>query len=180
MAIIVIGTSHISRQSIEEIKRAIEKHQPDYVAVELDIKRLHALVSRQKPSVSFRDVFRVGLKGFLFALLGSYIQKKLGKLVGTAPGSDMLEAVKLAKKHNIKLALIDQDIEITLRRFSQTLSWKERFRFAGDIIKGMVFQKAELRRYGLDKFDLTKVPPEQLIKKNCLKECLRAKFHLRK
>ena len=166
--IVIIGTSHISRQSVAEIKQAIETHHPQCVAVELDMKRLHALLSKQKPSISFGDMFRIGIKGFMFALIGSYVQKKLGKLVGTAPGSDMLEAVKLAKKNMMKIALIDQDIEITLRRFSNTLSWRERFRFVWDIIKGAVMPKAELRRYGLDKIDLTRVPPEQLIKKMTL------------
>lgn len=161
--VIVVGTSHIAQQSIDEVKKAIQAHRPQFVAVELDIKRLHALLSKQQHRFRLSDIRRIGFKGFLFALIGSALQRRLGKMVGIAPGTEMLEAVKLAKANKCNLALIDQDIEITLRRLSQSLGWKERFRFIGDIIRSMVFPKRELRRYGLDKLDLSKVPPEALV-----------------
>ena len=41
--------------------------------------------------------------------------KKLGKIVNTKPGDEMRAAIKLAKENNIKIALIDQRIEITLK-----------------------------------------------------------------
>ena len=44
-------------------------------------------------------MWRVGIKGFLFAILGRWVSKKLGNLVGVKPGSEMLTAMKLAKKH---------------------------------------------------------------------------------
>lgn len=163
--IILIGTSHIAQQSVAEIKHVLQNHPVTLIAIELDAKRLRALLSKQQPSIRLSDIRRVGLKGFLFVLIGSYIQRRLGRMVGTAPGSDMLQAVRLAKEHNIPIALIDQDIEVTLRRFSQTLSWKERFRFAIDLFRGAFFQQSELKRYGLDRLDLRKVPPEQLIKR---------------
>ena len=55
----------------------------------------------------------------------------------------MLTAVKLAKKHKIQLALIDQDIEITLKRLSQEITWREKFNFLADIIKAVIFRKKE-------------------------------------
>ena len=164
-SIIVIGTSHIAQQSVKEIKNAIIIHKPTIIAVELDAKRLHALLSKQKSRIHLNDITRIGVKGFLFALIGSYVQKKLGKMVGTAPGSDMLQAAKLAHSNGILLALIDQDIEITLKRFSKYLSWKERGRFLIDIFRGIFFKKSEMKRYGLDKLDLTRVPEEELIRK---------------
>src|SRR3989344_7746802 len=145
---IIIGTSHIAQESVTKIKHTIELTKPAVVAVELDQMRLHALLTNQKSKISLRDISRIGFKGYLFALLGSYIQKKLGKVVGLAPGSDMLTAVKLAHKSNIPVALIDRNIEITLKRFSQTLTWAERFRFLGDIVKGLFFPKSQLKKYG--------------------------------
>ena len=67
--------------------------------------------------------------------------------------------IKLAKKKNIEIALIDQDIEITLKRLSQELTWKEKFKFIIDLIKAAIFRKKELD------FDLTKVPKKKVIKR---------------
>jgi len=167
---IIIGTSHIAQESVTKIKHTIELTKPAVVAVELDQMRLHALVTNQKSKISLRDISRIGFKGYLFALLGLYIQKKLGKVVGLAPGSDMLTAVKLAHKSNIPVALIDRSIEITLRRFSHYLSWKERFRFFGDIIKGLIFPRSQIKKFG--NIDLKSVPSKEVITKlvNELKE----------
>ncbi|MGH9424718.1 MAG: TraB/GumN family protein, partial [Terriglobia bacterium] len=57
------------------------------------------------------------------------------------------------------LALVDQDIEVTLKRFSQTLTWKEKWRLLVDVLKGLVLRKSEFA------FDLSTVPDEKLIQK---------------
>jgi len=75
------------------------------------------------------------------------------------PGSEMKKAVKLAKKNKIKIALIDQDIEITLRKFSKSLTWKEKWNFFADVVKAVFSKKKTLE------FDLTKVPSKNVIKK---------------
>lgn len=158
--IILIGTSHIAQQSIQQIEQAVIEKKPDIIALELDPQRFQAILSNQKSRIRLMDIKRIGFKGFLFALIGSFIQKKLGKMVGTAPGAEMLHAIKLAKKTKTPLALIDQNITITLQRFSQTLSWKERFCFVADIFKGIFSRKKQL-----EAFDLAQVPPKTLIKK---------------
>jgi pheromone shutdown-related protein TraB len=161
--LILIGTSHIAQQSIQQIKQTIIELKPDIVALELDPQRFQALLTNQKSRVHLADIRRIGFKGFLFAVIGAYLQKKLGKMVGISPGSEMLTAIKLAKKHQIPLALIDQDITLTLQRFSQTLTWKERFHFVADIFKGLFFRKKQLKKIGY--LDLTKVPPKEVVKK---------------
>ena len=155
----IIGTSHIAKQSINEVKKHIEKERPEIVALELDQKRLYALFHRKKKSITFSDITRVGVNGFVFSIIGAWAEKQLGKIVGVKPGSEMLTAAKIAKKKNIQLALIDQDIEITLKRLSKEITWKEKFNFLSDIIKAAIFRKKEIE------FDLTKVPKEDVIKK---------------
>ena len=155
----IIGTSHIARQSLEEVERAIEEGKPDIVALELDRKRLHGLMNREEGRVSLHNIGRVGLKGFIFSLIGAWAEKKLGKLVGVAPGSEMKKAVMLARKNKLKIALIDQDIEITLRRFSKALTWKEKWNFIADIVKQIFAGNREIE------FDLTKVPEKKIIRK---------------
>ena len=158
--LIIIGTSHIAKQSLEEVERAIEDKKPDIVALELDKNRLYSLF--KKPGkIRIYDIKRVGIKGFVFSLIGVWAEKKLGSMVGVAPGSEMKKAVILARKNGIKIALIDQDIEITLKRFSKSLTWKEKWNFIADVFKGLFSRKRALEI----EFDLTKVPSKVIIQK---------------
>ena len=152
----IIGTSHIAPESLKKVEQVILETKPGIVAVELDRKRLIALLSKEKQKPSFRDIRRVGLKGWLFALIGAWAERKLGAKVGVSPGSEMLKAISLAQKAGAKVALIDQDIEITLRRFSRALSWKEKLTFLGDLFKGIVLRKGV-------QFDLARVPSQKVI-----------------
>lgn len=155
----IIGTSHIAKQSIKEVQDIIAKEEPGIVALELDKKRLTALLSEKKEKVRVKDIKHVGFKGWLFSVIGAWVEKKLGDQVGVSPGSDMVSAFKAARKVKARIALIDQDIEITLRRFSEELTWKEKWRFFVDIVKGLIFRKTEIG------FDLSKVPTQATISK---------------
>ena len=163
MTLRIIGTSHIAKQSQQEIKKAVVEDRPEIIAVELDVQRASALFEEGRTKLPLQVMFQIGLKGYLFAKVGQYIQQKLGKMVGTSPGSDMKTALELAKKENISVAFIDQPIQITLRKFSQQLTWREKSRFVGDIIKGLLFPKKQLKKLGLHSFDLRTVPEEKLI-----------------
>jgi len=163
--LILIGTSHIAKQSMHEVTSAIETEKPEIIAIELDKRRYYALTHNIKRKVSLLDIKVIGLKGFLFNIIGAWIEKKLGKMVGVEPGSEMMTAINLAKKHNIKIELIDQDIELTLQRISKELTWKERLNFVIDILKGIFLRKSELRKLGITNIDLTRVPSKSLIKK---------------
>ena len=161
--LILIGSSHIAEQSIQEVKKAIEQEAPDVVAVELDRLRMQALIEQEKDKkqgkktkgIDFRIYKRVGVKGAIFAMLGSWASRSLGKQVNVDPGSDMLTAIKIAKAKNIKVALIDRHIEETLKDFSKSITWREKWNFFIDIVKGM-FGKGMV-------LDLTKVPEDKLI-----------------
>ncbi len=155
----IIGTSHIAKQSLDEVNDAVAKINPDIIAIELDKRRIYALMHDEKRRPRLSDIRHIGLKGFIFSIIGAWVEKKLGQLVGIKPGSEMKQAVKLAKKNKIRLALIDQDIEITLRRFSKTLTWKEKWNFLADIFKAVVLRKKEID------FDLRKVPDKKIIEK---------------
>jgi len=154
----LIGTSHISPESVKEVKSVINSEKPDLVAIELDFRRFNSLMSKRKGKFSLNDIRKIGIKGFLFSIIGSWIEKKLGELTGTKPGSEMIEAVKSAHKNNSTIALIDQDIRITLKKLSKAITIKEKLRFPYDLIKGIILRKPII------KFDLRKVPEERIIK----------------
>ena len=155
--LVMVGTSHIAKQSIDEVKKAVEFYNPKIIALELDKKRLPTLMQKKHGRLKIRDIRKIGFKGFIFSLIGEWVEKKLGEKVNIKPGSEMKEAFKIARKKNIKVALIDQDIEITLKKFSKKLTWKEKFRFLVDIFKGIILRKKEID------FDLTKVPDKKVI-----------------
>lgn len=155
----LVGTSHISKESVKEVEEVILHQQPDVVAIELDKKRFLALKEKNpKQRYGLNEIKRFGVKGFVFALIGQYVEKKLGARVGVAPGSEMLKAVEIAQNVKSKVAFIDQPIDITLQRFSKALTWKEKSRFIYDILKNIVKQEKI-------EFDLNKVPKQELIDK---------------
>lgn len=157
--LVFLGTSHIAAQSLEEVKKHIKDEKPNIIALELDEKRLPVLMSNKKRKISLASIKNIGLKGFIFSLFAAWAERKLGKLVGVAPGSEMKQAVKIARKEKIEIALVDQDIEITLQRLSKSITWKEKFNFLADILKALFLRKNEME------FDLATVPDKKIIKK---------------
>src|SRR3989344_5073551 len=93
----IIGTSHIAKESILEVRKFILENKPDIIALELDQKRFIALLNKRK--LKLTDIKEIGIKGFLINLIGAYIEKKLGKLVGVSPGSEMTLAIKLSREY---------------------------------------------------------------------------------
>lgn len=156
--IIIIGSSHISRDSANEVKKTIEEIKPDFVALELDKQRLHALLSGKEEQPSIKLIGQIGFGGYLFLKIGKFIEKKLGNIVGTKPGIEMKQAVKTAKENNCKIALIDQSINITLRKLSKEFKIKHILK---DLIKNL-FKKKKLL------FDIRKVPSDEIIEKYML------------
>ena len=161
----IIGTSHIAKQSLDEVEKSINDIKPDIIAVELDRKRFFSLMNEKKRGFRFYDIRRIGVKGALFSLIGAWAEKKLGEYVGVAPGSEMMKAIRLANNNKIQIRLIDQDIEVTLKRFSKEFSWKEKWHILVDVVRGVIFRKKELESMGLEGFDLTKVPSKKVVKK---------------
>ena len=97
--IIVVGTAHISEESIAEVQRTIEAERPDVVAVELDPGRYQALTHPEQQEASIKEILSSGkLYQFLVHWLLAYVQNKLGSEVGVKPGSEMLSAIDAATK----------------------------------------------------------------------------------
>ena len=158
----LIGSSHVSRESVELVKKTIEKENPGIIAVELDKDRLFALLHKKKRGLFIRGV---GIKGMLFALIGAWIEKKIGRIVKVEPGSEMKMAVNLARERKVKLALIDQHIVITLRRFSNSITWKEKWNFVVDIFLSIFAPTKQMKEIKIRKEDLNKVPTKETIEK---------------
>ncbi|MFH0798467.1 MAG: TraB/GumN family protein [Candidatus Woesearchaeota archaeon] len=157
----LVGTSHVAIESVRQAENIILSEKPKFVALELDRGRFMALMDEKaKKGISFRMIREVGIKGVIFGSLGAWVEKKIGKAVGVSPGSEMRMAAISAAKVNATIALIDRDIRVTIRHLFKYLTRKEKWRFFADIFKGVVLRKREV-----EEFDLSKVPPEELIEK---------------
>ena len=164
MSILFVGTSHVSSESIAQIRGAINSFSPNIVCAELDRGRLAALINKQKPHYPLNLVFKLGVGGYLFALVASTVQRKLGNLVGTTPGEDMLTAVKYAREKKISVALIDQPIEKTMQRISESFGARVIFAMIKDFFSSLLFPKRTRQRLGLDNFSLNRAPSEKFVR----------------
>ncbi len=122
----IIGTAHVSQQSVDEVRTAIEEFKPDVVAIELDTARYTA-VKKQARDPSVDDVLEVkNFNSLLVQWLLAYLQRKIGIDVGVEPGAEMKIAITEAEQRNIPLALVDRDIRLTLLRFWSSLGFFEK------------------------------------------------------
>ncbi len=154
--LIILGTSHIAVQSVKQVERIVKKYNPDIIALELDKKRFNAILSKNH-KLSFKDIRVLGLRGFILNFIGAWAEKKLGKIVNTQPGSEMKKAIELAKKNKLKIALIDQEIQLTIKKLIKSISFREKLRFIIDILSMPLAKNM--------KMDLKKVPKQKIITK---------------
>jgi pheromone shutdown-related protein TraB len=159
--IILIGTAHISKESVEEVRQAIEKYKPNVVAVELCQSRYKALTEKERwENTPVTQLLRSNRAYLILAqtFLAS-IQRRLGKEYGVEPGSEMLAACDEAKKQNLEIALVDRDITITLKRAWRKMGIREKLRVGWEFLKGMV---------GFDEEELDELDLEELMKQDVI------------
>ncbi len=144
----IIGTAHVSAKSIENVRNAILENKPDVVAVELDLNRYQNILN-EKQGISSKNDFQIkelmkGDKLTLFLISGflSYMQRKIGDEIGVKPGSEMMAAIDAAEEVGAKVALIDREISITLKRAIDKMSLFEKMKFIYGLIASF-FSKDE-------------------------------------
>ena len=124
--IILLGTAHVSRESVDEVRRVITEEKPDRVCVELDDGRYTSMSQGSSwQNLNVGKVIRQG-KGFLLManLVLASFQRRLGKDLGVKPGEEMLAAVQVSQELGIPFSLCDRNIQATLRRaWSRTSGW---------------------------------------------------------
>lgn len=124
----IVGTAHVSQESVDEVKAAISEVSPDVVAVELDPGR-YAALRRQAQEATVESVLEAKtFSQLLVQWILAYLQRRIGLDVGVEPGAEMKAAVEEAEARGIRIGLIDRDIRITLRRFWRSLSFIEKIR----------------------------------------------------
>ncbi len=126
--VILIGTAHVSQESVDLVKLVIEQEHPDRICVELDTKRLEAISHPNRwESLDLKEIIRKQqLSTLMVNLILSSFQKRLGDKLGVIPGTEMLEAIRMADKHGIPVTLADRDVRVTMRRaWRNTPFWRK-------------------------------------------------------
>lgn len=136
------GTSHVSEESIALIDEKLDEHDPEIVALELDMKRLEALLTGDQTS-----------DAPIFIRLIKYFQQKVGQKTGVMPGDEMLHAYSRCEQDDRDIALIDQDIRITLQRLNK-IRRKEKVKAAGSLLLSLILPGS---------FDVSKIPEDEQI-----------------
>lgn len=136
----IIGTAHVSAESVEEVKDAIYEIQPDRVAIELDFARYTKIKKtmmgiEDDDSISVTQIIKENKVGlFLVTTVLSYFQSKIGAEVDVAPGSEMMGAIEAAEDLNIPIVLIDRNINTTLERALNKMSFIDKLKFLYGIL----------------------------------------------
>ncbi len=161
--ILLIGTAHVSQESVDLVKQVIAAERPDCVCVELDEKRYKALSGRKRwESLDLKEIIRKKqLSTLLVNLILSSYQKKLGMQLGVMPGMELLEATREADKYSIPVSLCDRDVRVTLRR-----AWHE----TSFLKKGYLLATLVVSLF--DKTEITEEKLEELKKKDVLSELM--------
>ncbi|MCB9708520.1 MAG: TraB/GumN family protein [Myxococcales bacterium] len=126
--IYIVGTAHVSKRSVEEVKHVIDTVMPDTVCVELDDLRYQTLIDTHRwRRLDLFQIIREKKVLFLIAnLVLSAYQRRLGDLLGVRPGAELIAAIEKAHEHGLELVLADRDIQATLKRTWANLSlWKK-------------------------------------------------------
>tara|TARA_B100000287_G_C20627432_1_gene778419 strand:+ start:601 stop:1782 length:1182 start_codon:yes stop_codon:yes gene_type:complete len=134
--ILLVGTAHISKDSVELVRNEIERWDPEFVAVELCQSRFKALSeNRRLDKESLLKVIKEGKAPLILmqSLLASE-QRKLGLNEEMQPGAELIEAISIAKQNKKEIALIDRDIQVTLRRAWKKMKFREKFRLLFSLI----------------------------------------------
>ncbi|KAG0610050.1 hypothetical protein M758_7G035100 [Ceratodon purpureus] len=146
----LVGTSHVSQQSADEVRDVIRKVKPDYVMVELDRKRYNSMMQpqgcRDNPFAFFQQMVQtlangnIGAVGKLMGLGLSGFYRLLATR-GLQPGQEMKVAIEEGKKVGAKIVLEDQDIDITMKHFGEQMSMSDAMQFFSRPMPSNIAQK---------------------------------------
>lgn len=140
----IIGTAHVSEESVNEVKDAIYEQHPDIVAIELDRGRYIKIRNKMRDveeddNIQITRIIKENKVGlFLVSTLLGYFQSKIGAEVDVDPGSEMIGAIEACEDLNIPIALIDREINTTLQRALNKMGFMEKAKFGYGLIASVL------------------------------------------
>jgi len=157
--IILIGTAHVSPQSVEDVKEIIQTEKPDTVCVELCKSRYRSIIDNDKWNKT--DIVQVIKDGrsllLLINLILSSYQKKIARQCGVQPGKEMLQGIISADDVGANLCLADREIQITMLRLWRRIGLWGKIKLLLQIIL-MIFGNKDI-----DEEDLKKIKSQDML-----------------
>jgi pheromone shutdown-related protein TraB len=141
--IILIGTAHVSRASVEEVKTLIETEKPDTVCIELCQARYQAMIETDRwKNTDIAKIIRERKAPLLLAnLIMSSYQKKLAKKFDIQPGQEMKQAVASAETVGAEICLADRDLQITMLRLWRSTNFWGKLKLFFQFMLGMMMDE---------------------------------------
>ena len=116
--VILLGTAHVSKESVQQVRQVIQEENPDTVCVELCQSRYQSI--RQKERWQETDIVKIIKEKKSFLLLSNLLlasfQKRIAKKLDIKPGQEMITAIETAEEMDAEIHLADRDIRTTLSR----------------------------------------------------------------
>jgi pheromone shutdown-related protein TraB len=135
----LVGTAHISKDSVDDVRTTVDQVHPDAICVELCKARHQAMTQADNwRKMDIVKVVRQKKAVFLLAqLIMSSFYRRLGEKLGVQPGAEMIEGIRQAESTGAQLVLADRDIEITLKRVWGYLGIWSKLKLATQLMTGI-------------------------------------------
>ena len=132
----LLGTAHVSPESVRAVESAIASGAFDAVAVELDTQRAQALTDPDALArLDLVQVIRSGRTALFAANLAlAAYQRRLAEQLGIEPGAELKRAVLDARTRGLPVHLIDRDVGTTFKRASDRLGWWQRAKLGAGLM----------------------------------------------
>jgi len=157
--IILVGTAHISRESVRLVAEIIRQELPETVCVELCQSRYQTI--RQKELWQDTDIVKVIKEKKSFLLLSNLLlasfQKRIAKKFDMKPGEEMIQAIESAEEIGAGIHLVDRDIRTTLSRTWRAMGFWSKIKLLFQLI--MSIGEVE----GIQEEDVEKMKQEDVL-----------------
>ena len=150
--IVLVGTAHISQDSVETVISTINEVLPDCVCVELDSQRYQSLINQKGwESLNLKEVLKKKQIPFVLTNLAlSSYQKRMGLHTGVKPGAELAAAAQTAEELGMEVELVDRNIRTTLLRVWRKTGLWNKIKVMASLF-GSLFEKQELNEEELAK-----------------------------
>ena len=131
----IVGTAHVSANSVQLVEDVINEVKPDTICIELDEQRYKSIT--KKTTYEDIDIIEIIRKKQLFFFIGQFImasyQKKISEKTGSRPGMEFMKAIEMSESTGARLVLADRNIGTTLKRAFRLTPFWHKLRFLASL-----------------------------------------------
>jgi pheromone shutdown protein TraB len=132
----LIGTAHVSRESVDLGGRVIEEERPDTGCVELCQSTYQVITEKNRWQNT--DLLKVIREKKAFLLLSNlmlaYFQKRIGQKLGIKPGGEVMRAFEAAETVGARIHMAGRNIRTTLSRTWRLMGLRTKIKLLAQFI----------------------------------------------